>query len=153
MISFKANLVNNTNVKCLNKNGTYKNMPVNLVELDIDSDLDLEALEKVKENWKKGDVYARDIFAHFKEHYEGNLSKNNKNIPEKFYALTSQYGGYNNLDSSKILGVAQIYKEVENYLELTALQTNPKYRYGSESREIKHIGKAIVNSLKTIPIL
>lgn len=146
MISFKANLVNNTNVKCLNKNGNYKNMPVRLVELEVDSDLDLEALAKVKENWKDGDVYAQDVHMCF-EQYHNNIRPNTS---EKFYALTSQYGGYENLDGNKILGVAQVYKESGNAVEIEFLQTNPQYKYGIENRKVKHIGKAITQSLKEI---
>ena len=146
MISFKANLINNTNVKQLNHSGNYKNMPARIVELDIDSDLDLEALKKVKENWKNGDLFAEEIYNSFKQ-YHDKLSTNNA---EKFYALTSQYGGYNNLDGNKILGVAQIYKEAGNSLEIEFLQTNPQYKHGIENRRIKHIGKAITQSIKSI---
>jgi hypothetical protein len=30
------------------------------------------------------------------------------------------------------------------------LQTNPEYRYGVKNREVKHIGEAIIQSLKKI---
>ncbi len=146
MISFKANYINDTNIKCLNKNGNYKNMPARLVELDIDSDLDLEALKKVEKNWKKGDDYAEYICRAFKEYHD----KIKINEAEKFYALTSQYGGYQNLDGNKILGVAQVYKEARDSLEIEFLQTNPQYKYGIENRKIKHIGKAITLSLKKL---
>ena len=144
MISFKANFVNNTNVQCLNRNGNYKNMPVQFVELDIDSDLDMETLTKVKENWVAEDDYAKKIHNDFKDYHD----KIKQNEAEKFYALTSQYGSCTNLDPTKILGVTQVYKDFENSLEIVYLQTNPKYKYGTEKREIKHIGKAIVSAIK-----
>ena len=144
MISFKANFVNNTNVKCLNRNGNYKNIPVQFVELDIDSDLDMETLTKVKENWISEDDYAKKICDDFKDYHD----KIKINEAEKFYALTNQYGSCTNLDPAKILGVTQVYKDFENSLEIVYLQTNPKYKYGTEKREIKHIGKAIIESIK-----
>ncbi len=146
MISFKANPINDTNVKYLNQNGKYKNLPAKLVELEIDSDLDLEALLKVKNNWKKGDDYAEFVCRAFQEYHD----KVKTNEAEKFYALTSQYGGYQNLDGNKILGVAQVYKEANGSIEIEFLQTDPKYRYGIENRKIKHIGKAITQSIKDI---
>lgn len=146
MINFKANLINNTNVKCLNRNGNYKNLPVSFVELDIDSDLDLETLLKVKETWGYEDDYAKLVYNSFEQYHNKTLTNKTK----KFYALTSQCCGFNNLDETKILGITQIYRDASRYFEIEALQTNPKYRYGKENRKIKHVGKAIIESLKDV---
>ena len=144
MISFKANLVNSINIKQLDKNGCYKDLPANFVELDINSELDLKTLSKVNENWKQGDNFAKLIYNSF-YHYHNIRKKSKKG---KFYALTSQQGDFKELDENKILGITQIYKNNRKSIEIESLQTNPKYIYGVKNRKIKHIGEAIIQSLK-----
>jgi hypothetical protein len=115
MISFKANLVNSINIKQLDKNGCYKDIPANFVELNIKSESDLNTLSKVKENWKQEDSFAKLIYNSF-YHYHNLRNKSKKG---KFYALTSQQDDFKELDENKILGVTQIYKNTGKYIDKT----------------------------------
>ena len=148
MISFKAHYINNINIKKLAQNKEYKDSPVSFIELDINSASDLNALAKLKEIWGKEAKFATKICNAFEDyHYKARRDKT-----QRFYALTNQQGNYQNIDSNKILGITSIYKDNDNgdYFEIINLQTNPKYRHGLENREIKHVGEAIIQSLKEI---
>ena len=146
MISFKAHYIDNINIKKLTQNGEYIDSSASFVELNTNSVSDLDALANVKGKWGKEAKFATKIFNAFEEHH----TKSKIDKTEKFYALTSQQGNYKNLESNKILGIAQIYKDVGDYFEIVNLQTNPEYRYGVKNREVKHIGEAIIHSLKKI---
>lgn len=66
----------------------------------------------------------------------------------KILMLTEQTDNFKKLDATKILALAQTQKNENVPMELKWLQVNPKFQYPKEGREIKNIGKAVVDSLK-----
>ncbi len=146
MITFKANLSALTNIKQLTGEQTYKNIPAAFVELQIDSEDDLNALETIAYDWQDGDIYARDVYERFRINYEEQNPKTN----ERFFALTTQSENFKNLNPYKILGVAELYKPSENISEIEFLQTSPAYLNNIELPQIKHIGKAMIDCFKMI---
>ncbi len=146
IINFKGKLASQAEIKQLCNNDTYTNVPASLVELDIGSTDDFEALGKVVYSWRDRDIYAVDVYNRFKKFYMDNEQPND----ERFFVLTKQTKNLEKLDSTRILGVAELYKPMDETIEIEFLQTDPTYVYSLETPLFKHIGKAIIESFKKI---
>lgn len=146
MISFKGNLATTAVIQQLYNNSSYNSIPASFVELDTTSESDLEAIGKVAKEWREGDLYAADVYNRFKTNYE-NQSISDE---ERFFVLTKQRMNFDKLDYSKILGVAELYKPEDGPIEIEFLQTDPTYISTFDLPQIKHVGKAIIESIKQI---
>lgn len=68
----------------------------------------------------------------------------------KILMLTEQTDNFKKLDATKILALAQTQQNKNLPMELKWLQVDPKFQYSNGGRTIKHVGKAIVDTLKNI---
>lgn len=68
----------------------------------------------------------------------------------KILMLTEQTDNFKKLDATKILALAQTQQNKNLPMELKWLQVDPKFQYSNDGRTIKHVGKAIVDTLKNI---
>ena len=66
------------------------------------------------------------------------------------YMATSQMQNFDKLDKNKILGLAQM-RDGDSYIDyLRYFQVKPDLKYGTKNREYKHIGSAMIDSIKKI---
>lgn len=143
-ISFGANF--NNYAKILKKDkisGKYLPENVSFVTVDSRNISDLNALKEVYNAWGR-DVLTEGILnaAVAKSCGDRYFLRN------KIFALTSQMEDFENLNPSKILGVADIRvlgSKGNIFLEL--LKVNP-FLKGEQNPDIKKIGTAILDSLK-----
>lgn len=146
MINFKGKLALPTEVQQLHLNDSYKRIPVSFVELNKTSKNDLEALSKAANLWRNNDIYAFDVYDRFRKIFYEQIEA----PEERFFVLTKQRINLDKLDSSKILGVAELYKPDDGPIEIEFLQTDPAYINTMELPKIKHVGMAIVEGFKKI---
>ena len=144
-ISFTARFVKNTTVKKLDKaTGDYKDKKVAIVELDQKDEKDLDSLSKISKNWNiNGGVFVGCIY--------GDAKKNKLPedvIKEHYYAITTQRGGYKNLNPKKVLGLNMFSEMNAPYDDLTWLETKPTTSVKiSSARKYKNIGSAMIDFL------
>ena len=62
--------------------------------------------------------------------------------------MTKQDSDFDNLDDSKILGMAEINKEDKNSVELNYIQVDPEQTSLSQRAEYKNIGSKMLDLLK-----
>ena len=147
MISFKAKLIGSTTIQCYNnKKKAYEDCNVSFIRFSKHSKSDLMAVQKVSKMWQPQDKYAKNIAKNFCYEYS---KKYNQYYNDNFFALTLQDCNYENVDPTKVLGMAEALKKRKTFY-LDFLQTNPKYKYGDKKRKYKNIGTAIIESLKNI---
>ena len=136
---------------CRKKNifGTYENLDVNLVKLDVYDKSDMHLLENLDKSWKKEQKKLKSALYYYLDNINDNAKKklSSANLSNReFYAMTMQKKSLNHLKPRKILGVAQIHLDTAN---LEYIQVRPKYEYKENTqRKIKHIGKQFLKSLK-----
>ena len=148
MINFKAHYVQPVYVKDVKSDKYPQKQEVSLVKLDSSSFEDLEAIEKVSEDWGGLDTFAHDIKSTMsKEFY---LPLKRANSKKEIYAITSQSDKFEKIDSNKVLGMMQIDQIDSENCELDFIQVEPDNMYGSAQKRYKHIGAALISALIAI---
>lgn len=149
MISFKANYIN-SEIILKNDNVRHSPQKVAFVELNPDCLSDAECVEQVANSWidfeKEHDFFGYTI-------YNGlirNKSRLQRISGERFFALTSQLDDFHCLIPDKILGLAQVMESDKDTQYLEYLQVNPRNTKGALHPEFRHIGTAMLNSLKKV---
>ena len=145
-INFGAKYLKTVDIKKLDKQtGQFYPTQASFVEYDPKNLHDLKTLVRTSHNWKKG------LFVHVIAQKAGYLTQNL--LPpqhNKIYILTSQNDNFNKIHAKYILGLADIEKLPNGKDELEYFEVNPKHKHGSENREYKNIGEAMMNELKNL---
>ena len=140
-VSFRANLVNKTTVKKRGWfSGHYKPKEASFIKLDLQSEVDVQVLNRLKKLWTNsfvGQIY-HDV--------------TKTSCPVEVYALTTQADKFEKLEPQKILGVAETIGD-DSYIKLEYLQTHPKYIYDEDKKDRKYagVGTVLLNQLKNMP--
>lgn len=137
MISFKANLIQPVLIERMSQS-----VPASFVELDNASKQDLKTLRQVSRSWDNGKTYAWDVYNFFSCQLEDDEQR-------RYFAITTQKQSLENLDSNRVLGVAQMMDEKEHYL-LEFLQVDPENNFSAFYRIFKGVGAAMLTVLKTL---
>ena len=145
-INFTANLMNRTTVMQQISTNNYWDTDVSIVELDVNNDLDIKAIEETKNKWiDNGAMYIHHIYDDAVEpHQYYDVEKSH------FYALTTQNADFNKLKSDKILGV-MMFSEIKSNLpnEITWLEVNPETNKTlNKNREFKNVGTRLIEFVK-----
>ena len=133
-LEFRANFECKAEIKKLNSiTGKYTPELVNWVKFDRKNPLDVMAL-----------TYAANIA------YRAMLMSETRleNEPCEIYIMTKQDSDFDDLDDSKILGMAEINKEDKNSIELNYIQVDPEQTSLSQRAEYKNIGSKMLDLLK-----
>lgn len=146
MINFKANYINTVLIKTLNStNNTYQPKAANFVEFDIKNPNDTAAINDVAYLWQDKS-FADNIAYDVNNANKGYFKKESFRV----FALTSQKEGFENLDSRKVLALAEIEKTSDNNIFLEYLQVDPTIVYATGIPLIKRCGSAVLDSLKQL---
>ena len=136
-ISFQGNKIGTASV--LKKElltSKYSPKQVALVEFDFKSKDDLKTLKVLKKDWNG---FASDIYREAEKGYADSV-----------YALTTQKDTFEKITPQKVLGLAEVVNIGGGNISLEYLQTKPNYIFDDDKiRKIKHIGKALIDSLKS----
>ena len=95
-------------------------------------------------------VFARDIRDHFES---TRVAPRKDSNPKYYYALTKQKDGFENLDSSSVLGIAEITDNSAGNYRVNYIQVDPKYEYDEERKsasKYKSIGRAMMKTFEKI---
>lgn len=145
MINFKAQYIQPVYIKKVKNNKYPQDQKVSFVKLDSSSFSDLEAVERVSEDWGGRDCFAYDIKSTMSKEFYLPLKRN---ISKKeFYALTTQSENFNRLDNKKLLGIMQVDQVDTKNCELDFIEVGPDNMYGSTQRTYKNIGTALIETL------
>ena len=143
--TFGAKLINTARVvKLTPPTNKYSNRWISFVQIFPEHEPDFEALGDAVKHWEN-DKFAKNAYYAACEI----RNKNSYYATHKIYALTSQAGNYESLDSDKILGIAHVVPFSKDHMFLEHLQVKPSYIYSSNP-EYKGIGTAIIKSLKNL---
>lgn len=147
MLTFKANYISSATVQHYDKNSNkYTPLETSFVELRPEQKNDLRSIKDLGYLW-----YPRALFIDdFENDFMELCRYQNYNSVSKFYALTKQKTGFEDLKAKDILGFTQVCKRKENLYKLDYIQTHPDFMHDSGERQIKHIGKAIMDSVKQL---
>src|SRR5574344_13562 len=144
-ISFGAKLIKNVEVKKYNPQAkTYEPAKASFVEFDSTNENDVKAIAHTVKKWKEAH-FAGQIAENASQVYLGILSREYEHI----YALTTQQQGFEALNHSQILGLADMNTEFSDNM-LNLFQVKPCIKHGTDKREYKHVGVEILNALKKI---
>ena len=145
-LNFGAKYIEQVDVKKYNPKSTlYDSASLSFVEFDPINKRDTEAIANAVKTWK-GQDYAGMIAQN------ANLVSNGFLSPEvnHIYLMTSQTHDFDNLDSKKILGLAQMQTGVDEEDNLRYFQVRPDLKHGIKNRRYKNIGSGMLDSLKKI---
>ena len=150
MLSFKASLVDTVNIKKIYPNKTTTDYPSHFVELDTLCYEDYKAIRTIARSWEKVASFAGDLFDRFV--VDRSILPQKEKPKYRYFALTKSDEPFENVNADNILGVASVTKEKDDSFTLSQLQVDPEHQYGSQRREFKHIGQALVESIiKILP--
>lgn len=124
------------------KTDTYKPAVVSIVEIDPKKEADIRTVCEAAKNWR-GEKYASSIVGVLCSLYAGYLDKDEKQV----YALTAQQDCFNNLESAKILGLAEV-DHAKSPVKLDFLQVKPDSMFKVDKRNYKGVGSSILTFLK-----
>lgn len=142
--NFGAKYLKSLSVKRMNpQTAKYEKEKASLLEFDLTNQHDLITLYRTSKNWK-GEPFVAPIVDNAMFLSQGMLDKN-KN---KIYILTSQKEKFNKIHAKYILGLASMSKQPKGKDELDFFQINPNYKYGSNHREFKNIGEAMISEFQ-----
>lgn len=145
-INFRAKYVNSVPVDKFDFDvWNYKPHKVSFLEYDYSNEKDFKSLYEAVRGWH-GQHYAGCIVDNASLIVAGLLPKS-KN---KIYILTEQKGEFDNLNSRKIMGLAQMELNKDKPDELKFLQVRPNLIESFDIRKFKNIGKGIIDSLKSL---
>ena len=141
-ISFTANFITNTTIqKKENLDRPYQKEDAAIVELDINDESDMSALEDIKNTWKEcGGTYITNIY----KRASGTDYKDPNIIKDHFYALTTQKEDFKELRPSQILGVAVFSERDGEENELSYMEVEPSVQYPRKNRKYKEVGDALL---------
>jgi hypothetical protein len=147
MVNFRANFINTASIVKYGHDNKPQVGNASFVELNPLDKNDYLTLNKVNLNWENCNTYANDITEKFNKAYIAGDDRSKR----KFYALTSQEDKFERLREDDVLGLAL----VEAYMGgisffVDYLQVSPNHKHTVGGKHIKHIGTAILNSLKEI---
>ncbi len=119
----------------------YKNKePIKAAIVRIDKS-DLDSLAKVVDRWDTdlSDKIVNNLYY--------------KDLPsyKKIFAISTQRGGYQNLDDTKVQGLFQVVDDKSKYT-LQYLEVNPEHQHSarqSNPNKLSDIGKACINFIKS----
>ena len=144
MITFKAQLIDSTNITRVIGNNKTKDHKVSFIELKAKDKKDLETIRKVASSWDRysyaGNIYGHALSAHLWE----------DDTDQVFFALTEQRTGFQKADPLEILGLCEIRKRPGTNHYISYIQTDPEYKFEPlrfENAKYKHIGISLIKSL------
>ncbi len=140
MLTFQANYLNSASIQRIN---AYKpcTKKVAFVEINPHSTSDILAIHKTAINWDKngGEGLAYDI-----------CHSVNKKTKDRFFAITTQKTGFEQLDYRQILSLAQVKTKNKNEEFIEYLQVDPENKKKAENPNFSHIGTAMLDSIKQL---
>lgn len=145
-ISFGAKFLSSPTIQRYDRNkNTFVDKKVSLVQFDPKNLSDKLAIKIANNKWGRYFI-SQSIYlcADMLSHNETSKDVN------KILMLTEQTDNFKKLDATKILALAQTQQNKNVPMELKWLQVAPKFQYSKEGREIRHVGKAIVDTLKNM---
>lgn len=145
-ISFSAKFLSSPTIQRYDKNkNTFVDKKVSLVQFDPKNLSDKLAIKIANNKWGRYFI-SQSIYlcADMLSHNETSKDVN------RILMLTEQTDNFKKLDATKILALAQTQQNKNVSMELKWLQVDPKFQYLKEGREIRHVGKAIVDTLKNM---
>lgn len=142
-ISFKANYISAATIQQRTPQFTFTDKKVSFVQLDPESTLDRNSIFTLDHNWEHRKTFANEIFEDMND-----CTDFYNHAGKKFFALTTQKNHFEILESEKILGITEIINGMRDTLKLKYLQVHPQHKWTSEAAAFKHIGSAILDSLK-----
>lgn len=147
-ISFKASYIKPADIllKPTIPNEAKENIKGSFVELNPYNENDLNAACELNDYWGFMETYAFQIFDSMERINRRFLCYNENS---KFYAITLQKNEFDNIDHKKILGITEIV-ESDDKISIKFLQVDPMNKWGEPFAKFKHIGTAIIDSLKSI---
>ena len=156
-VNFGAKKLGSTPIVWAKKHGILAPKDFQIVEINPENYSDLRTLYSLNKNWKKDmkrlDIesshYLDDIF-NFALIKADNASSGSKKSTTRFFALTKQRFFLNYLFPQKVVAVAQMHINFNQYQVLDFIQVKPKYQYANKNRRIKDIGKQFLNLLANL---
>ncbi len=145
--NFRARFIRNVQIEKINpKSKTYQPQKVAFLEYEPKNEKDLSTIFSAVKTWKNK-LYAGRIAENAALINQGHLSGKKNHI----YILSKQNGNFENLNENDVLGLAHMVNDDGPFTpELRFFEVKPDFKYGSKSREYKHIGEGIIESLKQI---
>ena len=146
-ISFGAKFISAPTIQKYDKNlKSFQNKKVSFVQFEPENRSDKLAIKMANNKWGRYFI-TQSIYLCADMLSRKECSKE----VNKIFILTEQTDNFKKLLASKILALAQTKEEKGKTVELMWLQTRPQIKYNNtENREIKHAGKAIIDSLKEL---
>ena len=147
MITFKAHYIKPVTIQRKGIDSKYHDCKASLVKLDINSDNDLLALNRLNISWDNCKTILDDITRIYNYLY----NKIRPSQSENFFVLTTQKDKFENLDVNAIQGVLQTrINEKKKMLEIEHFQVNPDTNYEACTRKYKGVGFALIEAIKEI---
>jgi len=143
-ISFKANYIKPTVVQKRTTDGSYADSKGSFIEFDYKNKKDMDSLKKVSDTWGAG-TFAYDIYEETTQAIEEDNDEN-----KHTYAITQQRSGFDDVNPDEIMGLAFVEEKSPKEKELVYLQVDPFIAKTYEDKPIRHIGSAMLESLKSI---
>ena len=141
-VSFGARMLGTVNIKTKISN-RWKDVPMSFVRLHP--------------KYNQGDRLALSTITRLWEgkNLSGSILDQAVILDDPVYAITSQTSDFKNLEPKKILGMIttnQTKNSTDDTLEIFRVGVTPKYAYSQNknSRDVKHIGTALVKKLVEI---
>ena len=146
-INFKANLISNPTI--LKKKTDIKNTAkASFVEINPLEYSDIYSLKNIANLWRRRSSntnFADDIYCSANnDYFLMNFFGNNR-----YFALTTQRQGFENLDPFEVLGLAQLRK-IEDGHYLDFIKISPDEARGAEIAQFKHLGTTFIRCLQKL---
>lgn len=142
-ISFKANYISSANVLQRTPDNEFKNKKVSFVKLNPDSISDKATISILDHNWKQRKTFANEILDDMVD-----CTDFYNHAGKEFFAITQQKDTFNHLNPEKILGVAEVINGTNSNVKLKYIQVDPRQTRNCESATFKHVGSALLDSIK-----
>ncbi len=139
-ISFKANYIKPSTIKC---SSTNKDITTSFVELDPLFYADRRAVTAVDYAWSNTETFAHHILCEM----EGCLWNTGA---QRFFALTTQKRSFDKLIPNKILGLAEIIGGNLEQIKIKFLQVDPETNMQANNHKYTGVGRAILDAIKAI---
>ena len=137
-LNFKATFVS----PCTVYKNKQKDNPIegSIVEIDIDSMKDKNAVKKTVDRWWNKDSFGYCVYRDIEKLKEGELSRE----VGKVYAITLQQYAFDKLNNKQIIGLAEVTKTGEHAIELNFMQAEPVLKMFS------NVGRSFIELLKNM---
>lgn len=145
-VNFGAKFIKKVNIKKFDKlTNEFKPIEASFVKFDPKNKEDLTAISSAVDSWE-GQFFAKSIADHASKMQSSELSQRHNQI----YLLSSQKDNFENLEPSKILGMAKTEHWKHTPDEIRYFETKPDIKHSQKDRTIKDVGKAMIESLKEL---